>query len=294
MTSSPSTTASRSPTTTSCATPWPAPRPARPCRCRCCATARTRRCGRPSASSRRRAETTSAPAETEGGRPLRDDGAAHAEGARRHATLDPSGLAAESGLQQGDVIEKVNGKPVKTAEELRTALDRPDGKASLVLVNRDGTSLFLTLACAVRTVGGSRAAPTEREILLGSPAFLDPRCPVLRSSVLRPLFVSQRDQRIDLARAPRGQPHGEERHDRQQHRHAGEHQRILRRHAEQERRDQPRQAERGRRGRWRRRPAPASCPATTTIFLTCDACAPSARRMPISCVRCSTEYAIRP
>jgi serine protease Do len=60
--------------------------------------------------------------------------------------LDPSGLAAESGLQEGDVIEKVNGKPVKTAEELRTALDRPDGKASLVLVNRDGTSLFLTLA----------------------------------------------------------------------------------------------------------------------------------------------------
>jgi Do/DeqQ family serine protease len=61
------------------------------------------------------------------------------------AELDPNGLAAESGLQPGDVIEKVNGKAVKSAEELRTSLDRGDGKASLVLVNRDGTSLFLTL-----------------------------------------------------------------------------------------------------------------------------------------------------
>ena len=59
--------------------------------------------------------------------------------------VDPNGLAAESGLLQGDVIEKVNGKTVKTADELRASLDRDDGKASLVLVNRDGTSLFLTL-----------------------------------------------------------------------------------------------------------------------------------------------------
>jgi S1-C subfamily serine protease len=60
--------------------------------------------------------------------------------------VDPSGLAAESGLQPGDVIEKVNGKAVKSADELRTSLDRPDGKASLVLIDRDGTSLFVTLA----------------------------------------------------------------------------------------------------------------------------------------------------
>ena len=60
--------------------------------------------------------------------------------------VDPNGLAAESGLRPGDVIEKVNGKTIKTAEELKTALDRGDGKASLVLVNRDGTSLFLTLS----------------------------------------------------------------------------------------------------------------------------------------------------
>ena len=60
--------------------------------------------------------------------------------------LDPSGVAAESGVREGDVIEKVNGTPVKTAVELKSALDRKDGKASLVLVNREGVSLFLTLA----------------------------------------------------------------------------------------------------------------------------------------------------
>jgi serine protease Do len=60
--------------------------------------------------------------------------------------LDPSGRAAESGMQEGDIIEKVNGKSVRTSDELRASLDRQDGKASLVLVNRDGTSLFLTLA----------------------------------------------------------------------------------------------------------------------------------------------------
>ena len=38
----------------------------------------------------------------------------------------------------------------------------------------------------------------------------------------------------------------------------------------------------------------STMPCRTIMFLTCDPCAPSARRMPISCVRCSTEYAIRP
>jgi serine protease Do len=59
--------------------------------------------------------------------------------------LDPSGIAAESGLQRGDVIEKVDGRNVRTAAELKSALNRTDGKPSLLLVNRDGTTIFLTL-----------------------------------------------------------------------------------------------------------------------------------------------------
>jgi Do/DeqQ family serine protease len=61
------------------------------------------------------------------------------------AELDPNGIAAESGLQEGDVIAKVDGKTVKSAAEVRAALDRKDGKPSLLVVERDGRSLFLTL-----------------------------------------------------------------------------------------------------------------------------------------------------
>ena len=59
--------------------------------------------------------------------------------------LDPSGIAAESGLREGDVIEKVDGRSVRSAADLKSALDRTDGKPSLLLVNREGTTIFLTL-----------------------------------------------------------------------------------------------------------------------------------------------------
>jgi len=59
--------------------------------------------------------------------------------------LDPSGAAAENGLRQGDVIEKVDGRSVRTAAQLKAALDRQDGKPSLLLVNREGTTIFVTL-----------------------------------------------------------------------------------------------------------------------------------------------------
>jgi hypothetical protein len=44
------------------------------------------------------------------------------------------------------VIEKVDGKAVKTAEELRASLDRKDGKPSLLLVHRKDATIFLTVA----------------------------------------------------------------------------------------------------------------------------------------------------
>jgi serine protease Do len=61
------------------------------------------------------------------------------------AQLDPGGLAAESLLQEGDVILKVDGRAVKSPAEVKTALDRTDGKASLLLIEREGRTLFLTL-----------------------------------------------------------------------------------------------------------------------------------------------------
>ena len=61
------------------------------------------------------------------------------------AELDPNGVAAESGLQQGDVILKVDGTAVKSAPEVKSALDRKDGKPSLLVIERDDRTLFLTL-----------------------------------------------------------------------------------------------------------------------------------------------------
>jgi serine protease Do len=69
---------------------------------------------------------------------LSDDGVVVSE-------LDPAGIAAESGLQPGDVIEKIDGGTVRTVAELKTALERKDGKPSLLLVNRKGSTIFLTL-----------------------------------------------------------------------------------------------------------------------------------------------------
>ena len=59
--------------------------------------------------------------------------------------LDPDGVAANSGLQEGDVIVKVDGRQVKTVEELRSALDRQDKKPALLLVARKGGNFFVTL-----------------------------------------------------------------------------------------------------------------------------------------------------
>jgi Do/DeqQ family serine protease len=61
------------------------------------------------------------------------------------AEIDPNGIAAESGLQEGDVIQKVDGKIVKTPADVKAALDRKDGKPSLLVIQREGRSLFRTL-----------------------------------------------------------------------------------------------------------------------------------------------------
>ena len=60
--------------------------------------------------------------------------------------VDPSGAAAAAGIREGDVIEEVNRKPVRTAEELRAALKTAGSRPALVLVNRRGDSLYLTLS----------------------------------------------------------------------------------------------------------------------------------------------------
>jgi Do/DeqQ family serine protease len=61
------------------------------------------------------------------------------------AGVDPDGIAADSGIQEGDVIEKVNGKVVTAVDALKSALESNNGKPSLLLVHRKDSTIFLTL-----------------------------------------------------------------------------------------------------------------------------------------------------
>ena len=59
--------------------------------------------------------------------------------------VDPSGPAADAGIQRGDVIEQANQQPLRSVAELRDAIKGVGDKPVLLLVNHRGTSLFVTL-----------------------------------------------------------------------------------------------------------------------------------------------------
>jgi serine protease Do len=59
--------------------------------------------------------------------------------------VDPQGPAARAGVQPGDVIIAVNRKPVRSASEIGAALKGSSSSPSLLLINRNGQSLFLTV-----------------------------------------------------------------------------------------------------------------------------------------------------
>jgi S1-C subfamily serine protease len=60
-------------------------------------------------------------------------------------SVDEGGAAAEAGIQPGDVIMQANGQGVQSGDELRQALGKSGAKPALVLVNRGGQTLYLTL-----------------------------------------------------------------------------------------------------------------------------------------------------
>jgi len=59
--------------------------------------------------------------------------------------VDPSGPAAEAGIQQNDVILEVNHTPVTSGAEIRTALTKSNGKPALLLLSREGRNVFLAV-----------------------------------------------------------------------------------------------------------------------------------------------------
>jgi serine protease Do len=56
--------------------------------------------------------------------------------------IDPSSPKADTGLRKGDVILEVNHNPVRNVSEFEQAM-RSVGKGALLLVNRQGTTLFI-------------------------------------------------------------------------------------------------------------------------------------------------------
>jgi S1-C subfamily serine protease len=59
--------------------------------------------------------------------------------------VDPSGPAADAGIEEGDVIVSVNQQPVRSMAELKASIDRSGTRPVLLLVNRTGTTLFVTV-----------------------------------------------------------------------------------------------------------------------------------------------------
>lgn len=59
--------------------------------------------------------------------------------------VDPNGPAAEEGVARGDVILEINRQVVKSAADVRTALDASGDKPVLLLISRRGQTIYLTV-----------------------------------------------------------------------------------------------------------------------------------------------------
>jgi serine protease Do len=59
--------------------------------------------------------------------------------------VDPSGPAADAGIRVGDVLEEVNGTPVRSSADIHSALARSKGKAALVLVRRGDQTIYVAV-----------------------------------------------------------------------------------------------------------------------------------------------------
>jgi Do/DeqQ family serine protease len=59
--------------------------------------------------------------------------------------MDPEGRAADAGIRSGDVIQEVNRQQVKSVEDLRAAVRRSNDKPALLLINRKGNDIFVTV-----------------------------------------------------------------------------------------------------------------------------------------------------
>jgi serine protease Do len=60
--------------------------------------------------------------------------------------VTPGSVASEAGVRAGDVIEQVNRKPVNSVPEFQEAVKSSGERPALLLINRQGSSLYVALA----------------------------------------------------------------------------------------------------------------------------------------------------
>ena len=59
--------------------------------------------------------------------------------------VDPDGVAADAGIERGDVILEINRKSVKSVEEVQSALESTGTRPILLLITRRGQTVFVTV-----------------------------------------------------------------------------------------------------------------------------------------------------
>ena len=59
--------------------------------------------------------------------------------------IDPNGPAAAEGIARGDVILEINRQPVSSVDDVQSALDRSGERPVLLLINRRGQTIYLTV-----------------------------------------------------------------------------------------------------------------------------------------------------
>jgi serine protease Do len=59
--------------------------------------------------------------------------------------VNPDSRAADAGLREGDVILEVNRQAVQSVDELRTAVRKTTDRPLLLLIEREGHTVFVTV-----------------------------------------------------------------------------------------------------------------------------------------------------
>jgi serine protease Do len=60
--------------------------------------------------------------------------------------VDPSGAAAEKGIQRGDVILQINRQAVNSLDDVQAAIQKSGDRPILLLISRRGQTIFMTVS----------------------------------------------------------------------------------------------------------------------------------------------------